>query len=147
MNRPTSAGPLSAGLVGLVFLAAGLLKIWDPGAFAVAIVRLQAVPRALVGPSAILLPWIEVAAGAALLIGPWRPAGRLVAGALLAAFTIVLAVALLRGSASTCGCFGVDGGVWARLDVALFRNLLLGALLALSCRRSAPASPASARSG
>ena len=134
------AGQLS---VGLVLLGAGLLKIWDPPGFAVAVARLELLPRALVGPAAILLPWIEVAAGAALLT-PWRAAGRLLAAALLTAFTAVLAVAYLRGNVGSCGCFGADGGFWSRLDIGLVRNLLLGGLLALSCRRSAPASPASA---
>lgn len=134
---------MPASLVGIVFLLAGVLKIWDPPGFALAIARLELAPRVVIGPAAILLPWIELAAGAALLRPSWRPSGRLLAGALLALFSGVLAAALLRGSASSCGCFGVDGGFFSRLDVGLLRNLLLGALLALSCRRSAPASPAS----
>ena len=135
---------MPASVVGVLFLLAGVLKVWDPPGFALAIARLEVTPRGLIGPAAILLPWIELAAGAALLVPSWRPAGRVVAGGLLAVFSAVLAAAVLKGSASSCGCFGADGGFWSRLDVGLLRNLLLGALLALSCRRSAPASPASA---
>ncbi len=132
-------------VVALVFLAAGGLKIWDPGAFALAVARLQVVPRGWIGPTAILMPWIEVTAAAALLTSSaWRPAGRTIVAGLLAAFTAVLAVAFLRGNAGSCGCFGADGGFWSRLDVGLVRNLLLGGLLALSFRRSGPASTASA---
>lgn len=142
--RPNPARHISGGMVALVFLAAAALKIWDPPGFALAIARLQVAPRALIGPAAILLPWIELAAAVALLWPSWRSSGRVLAGALLALFSVVLAVALVQGRASSCGCFGVDGGFFSRLDVGLLRNLLLGGLLALSCRRSGPASPASA---
>ncbi len=142
--RPNPARHIPDGFVALVFLAAAALKIWDPPGFALAIARLELAPRGLIGPAAILLPWIELAAGLALLLPSWRASGRVLAGGLLALFSVVLAVALVQGSASSCGCFGADGGFFSRLDVGLVRNLLLGGLLALSCRRSEPASPASA---
>ena len=129
---------LASPAVAAVFLAAGLLKIWDPGGFAFSIARLRILPHALIGPAAILLPWVELVAAAALLARPpWRAAGKGIVAALLVAFTAALAVALLRGGAGACGCFGVEGGFFARLDVALVRNLLLLALLAVRDPRSA----------
>lgn len=127
---------LADGIVAAVFLAAGLLKVWDPPGFALSIARLQVLPLAFVGAAAILLPWVEIAGAAALLArGPWRSAGRAIAAALLAAFTLALGAALVRGGASSCGCFGVEGGVLARVDVGLARNLLLLGLLGLAFRR------------
>lgn len=127
---------LAEGIVAAVFLAAGLLKVWDPPGFALSIARLQALPLPLVGAAAILLPWIELAGGAALLArGAWRSAGRAILAALLVVFTLALAAALLRGGASTCGCFGAEGGFLSRSDVGLARNLLLLGLLGLAFRK------------
>jgi len=142
---------LAEALVGVVLGAAGLLKIWDPPAFALAVGRLRLLPDVLLGPAAILMPWLELAAAAALFLrGPWRAAGRALAAGLLVAFTAVLGVAWGRdGGASSCGCFGVEGGAWARVDVGFVRNLLLLVLLSLALRGrkaagcgTAPASPA-----
>lgn len=126
---------LASPVVAAVFLAAGLLKIWDPGGFAFSIARLRILPHALIGPAAILLPWVEVVAAAAILARPpWRAAGKGIVAALLIAFTAALAVAMIRGG-SSCGCFGVEGGFLSRLDVGLARNVLLLALLAVRERR------------
>jgi hypothetical protein len=134
---------LAGAVCAAAFLSAGALKAWDPAAFALSLARLEVVPRAWIAPAAVFVPWIEIVAGAAAL-SPWRNAGRAILAGLLAVFSLVLAVAWIGGSASRCGCFGGEAGLWSRLDVGLARNVLLGGLLALSCRRSAPASPASA---
>ena len=53
--------------LGLVFLAAGVLKIADPAGFAVSLALMKTLPAFLLGPVAILLPWVEVVAGLALI--------------------------------------------------------------------------------
>ena len=126
----------------LVFLAAGVLKVLSPAAFALSIARLQILPGGWIGTAAIVLPWIEVVAGIALLLVPsHRAAARGILGALLVVFSAALVLALARGI-STCGCFGTDGGLLERPAVALLRNGLLMAALLLT-GRSGPASPAS----
>ena len=135
-------------VLGLVFLAAGILKIVDPLAFAVSIARLRIAPMAVVGPVAILLPWIEVVAAVALLIPGYRdPALKLLTG-MLVLFTAILGIGLLRG-ASSCGCFGKADSLLNRADVALARNVVLIALAAFAMRRktTCPAAPASPASG
>ncbi len=131
--------------LGAVFLASGLLKIGDPSAFAFSVARLQVAPRGLIGATAIVLPWIEAVAGAALLFAPrYRDAAaRLILG-LLGTLTAVLLIAMLRGTAGPCGCFGGGEGLLSRPWVALARNVVLAGMAALlTCRpRSAPASPA-----
>jgi hypothetical protein len=138
-------------LVALVLGAAGLLKIWDPPAFALSIARLGLMPDLLLAPAAVLIPWWELAGAVGLFLRPpWRAAGRAIAAGLLLAFTAALGLAWLRGQgAASCGCFGVEGGVWARVDVGFLRNLLLLILLSLGLRGqraagcgTAPASPA-----
>lgn len=132
--------------LGLAFLAAGAAKIYDPHAFAVSIARLGIVPMALVGPAAILLPWIEVVAAAALFVPRYRrPAAQLLLG-LLILFTAILGIGLLQGTAASCGCFGSSDLAINRPGYALVRNLglMMGAVLILRRKpTSLPASPAS----
>jgi len=142
---------LAERLVALVLGAAGLLKLADPSGFALAIARLRVIPDVLLAPAAVLIPGWELAAAVALFLRPpWRDAGRALAAGLLLAFTAALGIAWLKGGGATsCGCFGVEGGVWARVDVGFVRNLLLLVLLSLGLRgqkaggcETAPASPA-----
>ena len=135
--------------LSLVFFAAGVLKILDPAAFAVSIARLRMVPMAVVGPAAILLPWIEVVAAAALFLPKYRDPAMKLLLALLGAFTLILGIALLRGTAASCGCFGKGDGVLNRADVAVARNVVLIALAVFLIRRrpTSPAAPSSTASG
>src|SRR6185295_15713909 len=128
-----------------VFLIAGALKILDPLAFAVSIARLRILPGAAIGPAAILLPWIEVVAAAAVFLPPFRKAALQLLLGLLGVFTLILLAAIVRGTGSACGCFGSGDGFLHRADVALVRNLILIALAAALLRRktTSPAGPAS----
>jgi putative oxidoreductase len=142
MSRSDRAIQIS---LGLVFLSAGVLKIVDPLAFAVSIARLRIVPMAVVGPAAILLPWIEIVAAASLFVPAYRGAALRLLTALLAVFTALLAIAFAKGTAASCGCFGSADGVLSRADLALARNVLLLALAVIWLRRkpTSPAAPAS----
>lgn len=133
------------------FFAAGVLKIGDPHGFALSIARLRSAPVVLIGPLAIVLPWIEVVAAVALFIPRYQSAALQLLIALLAGFTALLGTALVRGAAGSCGCFGGGDGVLSRPPAALARNaLLLAIALFLVLRRGkgsatsprAPVSPA-----
>lgn len=136
-------------VLAAVFLAAGALKIADPMAFAVSLARLRILPGAAIGPVAILLPWIEVVAAAALFVPSLRDAALKLLLGLLGAFTLILLAAIARGTGSACGCFGSGDGFLHRTDVALVRNVILIALAAVLLRRrpTSPAGPASPASG
>jgi uncharacterized membrane protein YphA (DoxX/SURF4 family) len=126
---------LRAVYAGLFFLAGGM-KVADPERFAVAIARLRAVPFPLIGPVAILIPWIELTAAAALFVPSLRRPALFVLLALLGAATSELLMGLALG-ATSCGCFGVE----SRLEFAIPRNLvLIGVGLYLS-RPTAQSSP------
>ena len=56
--------------------------------------------------SAIYLPWLEVLAGAALVIGEGVAGASLIVIQLMAIFTVALASAWWRGLDISCGCFG-----------------------------------------
>src|SRR5207248_6708118 len=55
-------------VLGLAFLAAGVLKILDPLAFAISIARLRLLPASTAGELAIVLPWLEVVTAVALFL-------------------------------------------------------------------------------
>jgi hypothetical protein len=93
-------------IVGGVFLWAGALKVADPLAFAQSIKNYRAFPHGLVFFIAIILPWVELLSGAGLIVGVLRRASALILSLLLVGFIGLVALALLRGIDTTCGCFG-----------------------------------------
>lgn len=105
-----------AFLLGAVFIYASLDKIAHPGDFARVVYHYQ-----IVGPSqylsplpanllAVTLPWIEVVAGALLILGVWRREAALLTGAMLVVFILAVSSALYRGiDLANCGCFTVTG--------------------------------------
>jgi uncharacterized membrane protein YphA (DoxX/SURF4 family) len=132
-------------VLGLTLLAAGALKILDPRPFAVSIARIG-VPAWTVGPAAILLPWVEVVCGLALLATRrYRDAAEVLTLGLLIAFTGTLAL----GKAESCACFGSHAGWMGHPAVGLARNAVLIAIAAVlilrrrkTTSRAGPASPA-----
>jgi putative oxidoreductase len=97
--------------LGVVFLLACHHKIIHPQAFAVDIATYEILPLGLVNMMAIILPWIELAAGVMLIIG-WRTrsAALLVTGMMMV-FTIAISMALHKGLDMSCGCFASQGAV------------------------------------
>lgn len=95
--------------IGGVFLYACYHKILDPGSFAVDIATYQILPLYLVNLMAIVLPWVELAAGLMIIIG-WRTeaASLLIAG-MMAMFTTSIIIALFQGLDMSCGCFASPG--------------------------------------
>jgi uncharacterized membrane protein YphA (DoxX/SURF4 family) len=122
-------------LVGGAFVIAGTLKIADPAKFALDVGNYRLVPHDLINLVAILLPWIEVTAGAFVLTGIWLRAAALVVSSLTAVFFAVIVSALARGLNIECGCFGTVGGKHiGAVNLAIDSTLLVFA--ALLARRS-----------
>ncbi len=123
---------LRVGL-GVVLLWAGSAKISEPGLFAQTIRAYDVLPLAAVNPFAVLVPWMEVAAGACLVAGLWVRGSALLSLSLLSSFGIALVVNVYRGSDISCGCFALDG-TGGSLEGALVRDVVLmaaGAVLAI----------------
>ena len=95
-------------VLGALFIWAAVTKLPDIAAFAQDVENYRVIPAALVPIVAAAVVGIELLAGIALVIGVMdRPAAAVLA-VLLAAFTALLAQALLRGIDLRCGCFGGD---------------------------------------
>jgi putative oxidoreductase len=109
-------------IVGCVFLASAVFKIWNveikPGrgirastvpdlaAFAKDVTNYRVPPRELNNLVAITLPWIELLAGGMLVAGVWKRASAATITLLLVVFLLAIAQALARGLNINCGCFG-----------------------------------------
>jgi uncharacterized membrane protein YphA (DoxX/SURF4 family) len=99
-------GHLGRCLLGAVFLLAGILKGLDPDEFAHQIAGYGILGPRTAAPGAPLLIALEIALGAALLLGAW-PRRTLAAGsALLVGFIGLEAYGMSVGRTESCGCFG-----------------------------------------
>ncbi|HSN69817.1 MAG TPA: MauE/DoxX family redox-associated membrane protein [Thermoanaerobaculia bacterium] len=95
--------------LGALFVAAALPKIVDPPAFAQMIYNYRIVPGFAVNAAALVMPWLELLAGLALILGIWRRSAASIVGALLLVFIVALGINLARDHAVNCGCFDVSG--------------------------------------
>jgi putative oxidoreductase len=93
--------------LGAIFVAAALPKIADPPSFAHMIYNYRILPGALINISALVMPWLEILCGLALIAGIWVKPARWLVAAMLAAFIIAISINLGRGNAIDCGCFDV----------------------------------------
>jgi putative oxidoreductase len=94
--------------LGIIFVVAALPKIVDPPSFAHMIYNYRLVPAALNNLMALVMPWIELLCGLALILGIWRGTARTIIGALLVMFIVAIGINLVRGNAIDCGCFDVS---------------------------------------
>jgi len=93
-------------LVGGIFVYAGVLKVADPVDFARNIGNYRLVPPVIALFTALVLPWIEILAGALLVLGVFRRTNALLIAAMLVFFIGLVAVTMARGINVDCGCFG-----------------------------------------
>lgn len=98
-------------LLGAVFIYASYDKILHPAAFAKAIYNYQILPDTTINLVALVLPWLELLVGAALVIGVWLPGAVPLANAMLLTFFGALIYSVARGLNVDCGCFGPSTGV------------------------------------
>ena len=118
-------------IMGVLFLYAGIGKILDPLGFAADLYNYKLLPETLIGLVAVILPWFEALAGAALILGVKAKGGALAISGLLLLFIIVIAISAIRGLDVECGCFsGVERTVgW--LAIMEDTLMLVGAMFLL----------------
>jgi putative oxidoreductase len=92
-----------------IFLFACWHKILEPAAFALDIATYQILPLYLVNLLAIVLPWIELAAGLMLLLGFRTRAAALLVAGMMVMFTVAISIAVAKGLDMSCGCFASQG--------------------------------------
>ncbi|WKZ78585.1 MAG: MauE/DoxX family redox-associated membrane protein [Candidatus Kapaibacterium sp.] len=118
--------------IGGFFLYAAVPKIADPLAFATSISHYHLLPNWAVNGTALILPWLELLTGTALLLGFKTRTSAALCGAMLVVFTIAVAYAVIQGLQIDCGCFGDQGGEevsW--LKVAKNTAMIAGCVLLL----------------
>ena len=92
-------------ILGLTFIYASYSKILYPADFAKIIFGYELFPHALINLIAIILPFLELVSGVALICGIYPRSSVLIINMLLAAFIVLLSVNLIRGHEFDCGCF------------------------------------------
>jgi putative oxidoreductase len=94
--------------LGAIFVAAAIPKIVDPPSFAHMIYNYRVLPGSLIHISALTMPWVEILAGLALILGVWTRPARWIVGAMLVVFILAISFNLWRDNAIDCGCFDVS---------------------------------------
>ncbi|MCA1961106.1 MAG: DoxX family membrane protein [Desulfomonile sp.] len=118
MNRSIVAYLVLAArfLIGALFIYASLHKILDPAEFAQAIRNYQLGPAELTNLAAMILPWLELIAGALLILGIQTRPSALITTCLLAVFLVGLYRAYFIGLDIACGCFSSAASSAGRID-------------------------------
>ena len=94
--------------LGAIFVAAALPKIADPPSFAHMIYNYRILPGGLINITSLTMPWLELFAGIALIIGVWTRAARNLIALMLIVFIVAITFNLMRDNAIDCGCFDVS---------------------------------------
>lgn len=125
-----------AAIFGGVFTWAGVVKALDPATFLVSVRSFQILPDPYAAWVALVLPWLEIFAGLAVVTGLLRQGGLLILMMSLLVFAGALTAAWVRGLDVECGCFGGGKGATTIVE-ALIRDAVLLALGAWVWWRSA----------
>ena len=124
LHNRTVLTVLRVALAG-IFIYASWEKILKPDDFVRIIEGYHILPEPMVSLVAIWLPWTELFAGVALLVGIWPRAIGLLLSGLVVVFIAGLVQALARGIDIQCGCFSLDPEAAARSWASLWQEFLL----------------------
>lgn len=120
-------------MLGVTFIVAAVNKIGEPGKFATIIYGYYLFPGGIINLSAIVLPFVELVAGVALVAGVYPRSALMIVNTLLFIFIGAITINLVRGHQFDCGCFSlaasdtVESAVWLLVrDLGL---LICGAYL------------------
>jgi len=91
-------------LLGGIFLYSGSSKLAELKSFAEAIENYRLLPIAVINLFALVVPWLEVLAGLAVLTGILLRGGAFVLVLLLLVFTSAIAISIANGVDISCGC-------------------------------------------
>lgn len=123
-------GLLARLVLGGTLLAAGALKVGDPGGSIRAVNAYQLLPLGVAEWVGYALPYVEIAVGLLLIVGLFTRTVALIAGLLMLAFVFGISWAWAKGLQIDCGCFGgggtvADGETSYGLDLARDAGLVL----------------------
>jgi len=119
-------------IIAVIFIYAGVIKVWDPIGFANDIDNYKTLPWAVSVRLAFYLPWLEIFCGLALITRRLYRGGLSILTALVSVFIVASIVAKARGLDITCGCFGHASKNWSfTAHLALDFGLLIGLVFLL----------------
>ena len=97
--------------LGWVFVFACLHKIAHPGMFALDIATYDILPLSVINLLAVTLPWVELFAGAMLIVGFRVRGASLAVLGMMVMFIVAILMALAKGLDMSCGCFASQAAV------------------------------------
>ncbi|MBN1213727.1 MAG: DoxX family membrane protein [candidate division Zixibacteria bacterium] len=100
---------ISRLFIGVVLIYASFYKVIDPGSFARSIWFYHMVPGDLINLMALILPWLELLCGLALIFGVCYRGAVVWANVMTIIFIIALYSTIYRGLSVDCGCFKASG--------------------------------------
>lgn len=118
-------------IIGGLFVYASFDKLFNPAGFAEIIRSYHMLPLSLVNLFAIVIPYVELVAGAFLIFGIYKKGSSLIISLLLIVFLIALVQAKALGL-ENCGCFSIDSeGAKSDINIRIVEDIfmLIGSLL------------------
>ena len=113
-------------ILGVTFMVASYHKIVSPAHFAKIIYGYYLFPGTAINIIAIVLPFLELFSGVALILGIYPRSAVLILNLMLLGFITVLGINLARGQQFDCGCFSfTDSGYTYTAGQLLLRDVLL----------------------
>ena len=95
-------------VLGWIFIISSFHKIVAPAGFAKIIYGYYLFPAATINLIAIILPFLELFTGLALIFGYYPRSAALIVSGMLIAFIIAVSINLARGHQFDCGCFSLS---------------------------------------
>jgi len=115
----------SRWILGLTFIYASYHKILAPADFAKIVYGYDLFPHIAINLIAIVLPFMELVAGLALILGIYPRSAVLIINGMLVAFIIILSINLIRGHEFDCGCFSIKkAGYLSSTEPMLVRDII-----------------------
>ena len=112
-------------ILGVIFVYASIHKILEPAHFAKIIYGYYLFPDDSINLIAIFLPFLEIFAGTALLLGVYPRSAALLINIMLFAFIIAISINLVRGHEFDCGCFSFgERGYTSSATQLLVRDII-----------------------
>ena len=136
-------------ILGLTFIYASLHKILAPADFAKIIYGYSLFPEIFINLIAVIIPFLELVTGFALIIGLYPRSAAITINGLLLAFIVALTINLIRGHEFDCGCFSAgQSGYSSSTKVTIARDIiyfilglqviLFGGIRRMSIKRMSP---------
>ncbi|MFZ5981219.1 MAG: MauE/DoxX family redox-associated membrane protein [Candidatus Zixiibacteriota bacterium] len=116
---------LSRLFIGIVFIYASFYKIIEPATFARSIWYYHLIPGNLINLVALIIPWLELLCGLALIFGIYYRGAVVWVNILTVVFVVALYTTIYRGLSIECGCFKASGAAASKAWQSLVFDLVL----------------------